>query len=123
MILADTSVWIDHLRAHDPILARLLEGGGVLGHTFVLGEIACGMLRRRAEILILLADLPQALVATDAEVLTTIEKRRLMGRGIGYVDAHLLTSTLMTPDTKLWTRDRRLAEVARRMGVAHEPSD
>jgi hypothetical protein len=121
VILADTSVWIDHLRGHDPALAILLENGTVLGHAFVLGEIACGAVRGRAEILRLLADLPQALAATDAEVLGLIEHHRLMGRGIGYVDAHLLASTVLTPDARLWTHDRRLAEVAESLGVAGRP--
>ena len=97
MILVDTSVWIDHLRTGDPVLAGLLDRAAVLGHVFVRGELACGNLRRRDEILALLADLPQAVVATDDEVLELIERRRLMGRGIGYVDAHLLVATRRTP--------------------------
>lgn len=123
MILVDTSVWVDHLRGHEPALAVLLENGTVLGHAFVLGELACGGLRRRAEILRLLAELPQAFAATHAEVLGLIERHRLMGRGIGYVDAHLLASAVLTPDARLWTRDRRLAEAAESLGVARRPGD
>ena len=117
MILVDSSVWIDHLRVGDAALAERLELGIVLGHPFVLGELACGRLRNRTEILMLLADLPQAVPAADAEVLAMIERHRLMGRGIGYVDAHLLASTLLTPDAALWTRDRRVANIARDLGI------
>ena len=121
MILVDSSLWIDHLRLGDATLADLLAGGLVLGHPFVLGELACGNLRNRREILTLLGDLPQAVVATDAEVLAVVERYRLMGRGIGYVDAHLLASTLLTPETQLWTRDQRLAAVAQGLGVGADP--
>ena len=117
MILVDSSVWIDHLRDGDAALADRLDRGIVLGHAFVRGELACGQLRNCAEILALLADLPQAVLATDAEVLDVIERHRLMGGGIGYVDAHLLASTLLTPEAGLWTRDRRLAAIAHELGV------
>lgn len=120
MILVDSSVWIDHLRANEPVLSDLLERGLVLGHPFVVGELACGNLRNRAEILPLLGDLPQASVATDAEVLGLIERYRLMGRGIGWVDAHLLASVLLTPDAGLWTRDGRLAAVATELDLASD---
>jgi hypothetical protein len=121
VILVDTSVWIDHLRTGDLVLGGLLDRAAVLGHVFVRGELACGNLRRRDEILALLADLPQALVATDAEVLELIERHRLMGRGIGYVDAHLLAATLLTGGASLWTRDLRLAEMAHELGVGTQP--
>ncbi len=117
MILVDTSVWVDHLRVGDPELGRLLDRSLVLGHVLVRGELACGNLRRRAEVLALLADLPQAVVAEDGEVMALIDRQRLMGRGIGYVDAHLLTATLLTPGARLWTRDVRLAAVAGQLGV------
>ena len=103
------------------MLAGLLDAGRILGHVFVRGEVACGRLRHRAEILTLLARLPQAVVAADAEVVTFIERQRLMGTGIGYVGAHLLAGTMLTPDARLWTRDRRLAGVARRLGLAAQP--
>lgn len=118
MILVDTSVWVDHLRRDDPDLVALLEGGRVLGHGFVRGEIACGTMRQRSTILALLENLPQAAVATDLEVLALIERHTLMGTGIGYLDAHLLAATLLTPGARLWTRDRQLAEAARRLAVA-----
>ncbi len=118
MILVDTSVWIDHLRVGEPALVVLLEQGGVLGHPWVIGELALGQLSRREEILTLLGNLPQAALATSDEVMTVIEGRRLSGRGIGYVDAHLLASTMLTADARLWTRDKRLAATAADLGLA-----
>lgn len=112
MVLVDSSVWIDHLRHGHAALASALEEGNVLTHPFVIGELACGTLRRRAEILRLLKELPQAPVATNAEVLEFIERRKLMGRGIGFVDAHLLASVTLTGSATLLTKDRRLAAVA-----------
>ena len=118
MILVDTSVWVDHFRARDGTLVGLLDAGEVLGHPFVLGELALGSLRQRELVLTALGDLPQANVATDAEALTFIERERLYGFGIGYVDAHLLAAIPLTPGASLWTRDRRLHEAAVRLGVA-----
>lgn len=117
MILADTSVWIGHLRQRDPVLATLLAEGAVLGHAFVTGEIACGALRNRVAVLEALAGLPQSAMAYDAEVLGFIEGAGLAGGGIGYVDAHLLAATKLTPDARLWTLDRRLAMAAARLGL------
>lgn len=117
MILVDTSVWIDHLRHGDPELAARLEAGETLSHPFVIGELALGNLRQRALVLGALSDLPAAVVASDAEVLALIERQPLYGLGIGYVDAHLLASALLTPDTTLWTRDARLGEAATRLGL------
>lgn len=117
MILADTSVWIGHLRQRDPALATLLAEGAVLGHAFVTGEIACGALRNRVAVLEALAGLPQSAMAYDAEVLGFIEGAGLAGGGIGYVDAHLLAATKLTPDARLWTLDRRLAMAAARLGL------
>lgn len=105
MILVDTSVWVDHLRDGDDPLAALLEKGQVLVHPFIAGEIACGSLARRAATLELLQDLPMALVAEAAEVLGHIGRHRLHGKGIGYVDAHLLVATALTSDAKLWARE------------------
>jgi predicted nucleic acid-binding protein len=118
MILADTSVWIDHLRGADDVLGGLLEGGQVLAHPFVTGEIALGSLRQRSLILGALAGLPQALVASEDEVLDFIERHALHGRGIGYVDVHLLASTRLTPDAELYTRDKRLLIIAGELGLA-----
>lgn len=121
MILVDPSVWIDHLRAGEPRLAALLEGGQVLMHPFVLGELACGNLRRRAEVLGYLAALPRSPVATDDEALRFLEAHRLMGKAIGWIDVHLLAAVALAPGTRLWTRDRRLDTVARTLGVGFAP--
>ncbi|MGH2840727.1 MAG: type II toxin-antitoxin system VapC family toxin [Solirubrobacteraceae bacterium] len=118
MILVDTSVWIDHLRAGDAILAGLLEDGAVLGHPWVVGELALGNLHRRREVIGLLNGLPQAIAATPAEVLTLVERHELHGRGIGYVDAQLLAATKLTHGAELWSADRRLAGVASQLGCA-----
>lgn len=117
MILADTSVWVDHLRDGDPGLAALLGAARVLGHPWVRGEIALGRLRGRGEVLGLLAGLPQAPVASAAEMLALVEGRRLCGWGIGWVDAQLLAATLLSPGAALWTRDGRLAHAATALGV------
>ncbi|MHA6719065.1 type II toxin-antitoxin system VapC family toxin [Sphingomonas sp. RS6] len=118
MILADSSIWIDHLRSQDAALADLLYRGQVLAHAFVIGELALGSLRQREEIIGALQDLPKAIVADDAEVLALIAHQSLHGRGIGYVDAHLLASVRLTPDALLWTRDRRLKDTADHLGIA-----
>lgn len=112
MILVDTSVWVDHLRSGEPQLAALLEHGQVLIHPAVIGEIALGSLRQREQVLGALANLPRLTLATDAEVLRWIEAAPLWGRGIGFLDAHLLAAARLTPGTRLWTRDRRLREIA-----------
>lgn len=117
MILVDTSVWIDHLRSGDEALVALLNESRVLMHPFVLGELACGNLRNRDEVLGLLKDLPRATVASDEEVLFFIERHALMGRGIGYVDAHLLAAVALAGVARLWTRDRRLRAVAEEFEV------
>ena len=111
MILVDTSVRVEHLRHGLPRLATLLQEGEVLIHPWVIGELACGNLRNRSQVLELMQGLPAATVASDAEVLLLIERDRLMGRGIGYVDAHLLASARLS-HCWLWTQDRRLAAVA-----------
>ena len=111
MILVDTSIWIDHLRHGVPRLEALLESNVVFTHGAVVGELACGNLRNREEVLELLRSLPQLFAATDEEVLAMIERHQLMGRGIGYIDAHLLTAAKMHA-VKLWTGDRRLHDLA-----------
>lgn len=126
MILVDTSVWIDHLRSTDPDLSTALTDGQVLSHPWVIGEIALGQLRDRGRVISLLRLLPRAPVATADEVLHMIEHRELGGRSIGYVDANLLASATLHPETLLWTRDRRLASVAAKLGVGiaepHHPT-
>ena len=117
MILVDTSVWVDHLRNGLPLLANLLQEGEVLIHPWVIGEIACGKMRNRNQVLDLLQGLPAAVVASDSEVLLLIERSNLMGRGLGYVDAHLLAAAKLS-HSGLWTQDRRLAALAQEQGLA-----
>jgi predicted nucleic acid-binding protein len=121
VILVDTSVWIEHLRAGDKTLARLLDGGLVLAHPWVIGELALGRLRERDEVIGLLHRLTQPTVATPAEVLTLIDAHGLHGIGIGYVDAQLLAATTLTGGATLWTHDRRLAAAASRLSGAFDP--
>lgn len=118
MILVDTSVWIDHLRANDPVLAGILNNGGVLMHPFVLGELSLGSIRQRDVVLEALSGLPRANQANDAEVLLFITQKTLFGLGIGYIDAHLLAAVRLTPDASLWTRDKRLLAAAQRLNLA-----
>ena len=120
MILVDSSVWIDHLRAGEPGLVELLNSNNVLSHPFVVGELACGNLKNRKMVLSLLQDLPTIQVATDDEVLFFVERHELMGRGIGYVDAHLLAAVMLEGTAKLWTRDKRLDSVAETMKSAFQ---
>jgi len=122
VILVDTSVWVDHLRGDDPILAQLLDAGLVLVHRFVIGELALGNLRQPKRILGALQELPEAIVATDDEVLRFIDLNALAGRGIGYIDAHLLASLRLTEGGRLWTRDKRLHGVADQLGLAMIPT-
>jgi predicted nucleic acid-binding protein len=121
MILADTSIWVDHLRSGDDIMAGLLGSDRVLMHPFVRGEIALGQLRRRPDILQALDALPLAMMASDTEVYHLIEEARLFASGIGYFDAHLLAAVRLTGSAKLWTRDKRLALAAERLSVAARP--
>jgi len=118
VILVDTSVWVDHLRAGEPVLAELLAGNRVLVHPFVVGELACGNLRNRDEILSLLRHLPAAAAATDDEALAFIDQHALMGRGIGYVDVHLLAAAMLAA-VPLWTRDKHLAKVASALNAGY----
>lgn len=115
-MLVDTSIWVDHLRQRDPRLAELLEVGAVWTHPFVVGELACGNLARRSEVLELIGALPSAPVADHDEVLAFVEGRRLMGQGLGWVDVHLLASAVLA-SLPLWTADKRLSEVARAIDV------
>jgi hypothetical protein len=118
VILIDTSVWVDHFRAGNSTLAELLEQDAALTHPFVIGEIALGNLRQRELVLGMLSRLPAAVVATDAEVLRFIDRRALFGRGVGYVDVHLLASVRLTAGSQLWTFDKRLNDVAVQLGLA-----
>lgn len=117
MILVDTSVWIDHLRRGDRELGTALEAGKVVCHDFVIGELACGHLSARAEILSLLGALPRAPVVDHEEVISFVERHGLAGVGIGWIDAHLLASARLE-QVELWTRDAPLRRAALRIGAA-----
>ncbi len=117
MILVDTSVWVDHLRRGNARLVKLLADSEVVTHPFVIGELALGRLGRRREILSLLRELPQAEAADHEEVFLFVERHRLEGSGIGWVDAHLLCAAALTR-APLWTTDRRLAATAHRLGFS-----
>lgn len=119
MILVDTSVWVDHLRRGDARLRALLESSSVLTHPFVIGEIACGNLADRTVVLELLGNLPMAAAADAEEALALIERHRLHGKGLGYVDVHLLAAVALTPGVRLWTRDKRLHAIGQALGYAH----
>ncbi len=118
MILADTSVWVDHLNRTDEKFAALLDRDLVVGHAFVLGEVSLGNLRQRTDVIEMFRALPQASMADDDEVLELIERAGLAGSGIGYVDAHLLAATQLTVECQLLTRDKRLEAVAVRLNLA-----
>jgi predicted nucleic acid-binding protein len=117
LIFVDTSVWVDHLRNGNARLVAVLERNLVVIHPFVVGEIACDSLADREMILELLQQLPTASVAEPDEVLLYIKRHQLHGKGFGYVDVHLLASAVIG-ETKLWTRDKRLREVAGELGCA-----
>lgn len=122
MILVDTSVWVHHLRFGDAQLAALLDVNSVVMHPYIVGEIACGSLSKRVPTLELLQQLPMTPVAESDEVLGYIEDHKLHGKGIGYVDVHLLASAAIG-GTRLWTRDRRLHAMAVRLGHAYQDTN
>jgi predicted nucleic acid-binding protein len=116
--LVDTSVWVDHLRKTETGMRRLLNMGQVLSHPLVIGELAMGSFKRRDLLLSELDDLPKAKVADRGEVLHFVSRYTLFGLGIGYIDAHLLAAARLMPGTLLWTRDKRLLEIASKLRLA-----
>jgi predicted nucleic acid-binding protein len=112
MIMVDTSIWISHFRKTEETLSDLLMRGMVTCHPYIIGEIACGNLRNRNEIMTLLQSLPMTIQAEHEEVLQFIEMNKIMGQGIGYIDAHLLVSAFLTK-VSIWTFDKKLQKVAR----------
>lgn len=118
MILVDTSIWIDYLRSGHTRLTQALQLNEVSIHPFIIGELACGNLKDRPMILRLLAGLPGLRMLEPHEVLFFIDHQKLMGRGMGYIDVYLLAATVIAPDTKLWTRDLKLLNEAKALGVA-----
>lgn len=117
MILVDTSIWIDHGRRRHDRLAEWLTEGLVLGHPFVQGELACGQMARRGEVLSLLEQLPPAALVPHRDMLQFVDRHRLMGQGLGWIDLHLLASALVS-HAMLATRDARLARAASALRVA-----
>ena len=123
MILADTSIWIDHFRGSDAELRRIIEEDALLCHPFVIGELALGSLRDRETVLAFLAAQRQVSVATHDEIMSMIDRHGLFSMGIGYTDAHLLASVLLDRGSALWTRDKRLSVAAEKAGAAlHTPT-
>ena len=118
MILADTSVWVDYLRRGDRTLAELLSQDRICIHPMIIGELACGNLRHRAQLIGLWKNLPHVAEASHDEALFCLDSHHLMGSGIGFIDLHLLASALLTPGTLLWTHDRRLKLLAQSLGLA-----
>jgi predicted nucleic acid-binding protein len=115
MILVDTSVWVDHLRRRNSRLTQLLLNEEVLCHAFIIGELACSQMRHRAEVLSLLRALPRAPHLDDDETLAFLDTHPLMGRRLGWIDVHLLASTLLS-HASLWSLDRQLMQAAMRLG-------
>jgi predicted nucleic acid-binding protein len=121
MILIDTSVWVSHLRTGNDYLKQLLTDEKVTTHPFIIGELACGNLNNRNEILTLLQFLPKSNVASNEEVMLFIEANSLMGIGIGFIDAHLLASTLLS-GFQIWTLDKKLEKAALQLNINHNPA-
>ena len=117
MILADTSVWIDHLRVFNPEMDRLLQGGDIAMHPFVVAELSLGSLRERMKTLAQLDSLIQVKMANLAEVRLLIETQALYSKGIGLIDANLAASCIITPGTELWTRDSALQRASKSLGI------
>jgi hypothetical protein len=120
MVLVDTSVWVRHLREGDSDLEQLLNSGEVMCHPYIIGELACGNLNNRHEVLLLLQLLPPATLANHEEILQFIEENQLMGKGLGYVDVHLSASAVLT-GVQMWSYDRRLNETNERLGIKYKP--
>ena len=118
MVLVDTSVWVAYLRRGHIGLEALLNEGHVVCHPFIIGELACGNLKNRSTILSLLQTLPMATPAEHEEVMRFIENHRLMGKGLGYIDMHLLASAILDR-VPLWTLDKKLKQVSSKLGLAY----
>lgn len=121
MILPDSSVWIDHLRIADPVLARLLGSQLVRTHPFIVGELAAGTLARRAQVLSSLNDLPGLPQAEHNEVMVLLDRHHLAGRGLGWIDLHLLTACRIS-GASLWSHDKRLAKIAHELKINFDPA-
>jgi predicted nucleic acid-binding protein len=117
LILADTSIWVDHFRSGNKELQKALNQGQIVVHPFIIAELALGSLKERTKTLALLDLLPQVRVAQLSELRVMIEARRLYSLGIGLTDAHLIASVFIDSPTLLWTRDKRLRQVAENLGI------
>lgn len=115
-VLVDTSIWVDHFHKGEPLLQDLLSAGQIVIHPFIIGELACGSLKNRAEILKLLSELQSVATASNEEVLHLVEQHKLSGKGLGWVDAHLLASALLD-HVPLWTRDKPLGAAAKTLNI------
>ena len=121
MVLVDSSVWVSFLQSGgEPKLVQLLDLNEVRMHDMVFGEVAMGSIEQRKNALVLLPLLPLMVVASHSEVMKLVDQHQLYGRGVGYVDVHLLTSVVLLPGTLIWTRDKRLLAAAKQLGVAFE---
>lgn len=118
MVLVDTSVWVSHLRDGNSELADLLNDGRVLCHPFIVGELACGNLKDRGVIISYLQLLPMSIEAEHDEVLSFIENHRLMGKGLGYVEIHLIASAVLT-GVPVWTLNKKLAQAADNLHIKY----
>lgn len=122
MILADTSIWVDHLRSSNDTMRKQLENGGIVIHPFIVAELALGSLKDRKKTLFYFDSLPHVRIVQMDEVRQMIEKRSLYGEGIGLIDAHLIASCLIDSPTRLWTRDKRLERIAEKLKIHANPS-
>jgi len=120
MVLVDTSVWVRHFREGDPHLKQLLNDGQVMCHPYIVGELACGNLKNRREVLSLLQLLPCATMAQHEEVLRFIELHHLTGKGLGYIDVHLCASALLS-GVPIWSYDKKLNEANEMLGIRYDP--
>ncbi len=118
MVLVDTSVWVSHLRQGNEELQKLLYSGEVVCHPFIVGELACGNLKNRHEILTYLQSLPMTILAEDEEVLKLIENNQLVGKGLSYIDVHLIASTVLS-NVLLWTLDKTLGKFTEKIGISY----
>jgi predicted nucleic acid-binding protein len=121
MVLVDTSVWVRHLREGNSDLEQLLNNGQVMCHPYIVGELACGNIKNRREVLSLLQLLPLATLATHKEILQFIESNHLMGKGLGYIDVHLSASAVLTR-VPLWSYDKKLGEANEVLGIRYDPA-
>ena len=115
-VLVDTSIWVDHFHKGEPLLQDLLSAGQIVTHPFIIGELACGSLTNRAEILNLLSELHSVTTASNEEAMHLIDKHKLSGKGLGWIDAHLLASALLDR-VPLWTRDKQLGAAAKKLNI------